>query len=186
MKKLFLLASCLIISFNAFANEPGWISVKQSIVRSTPSFLGAVVARVKYEQQLTVTSKDKDWWQVQVDNKTGWIHHSAVSTELVQRVSSVETFKSGETSEEVKREQTENITLAGKGFNKETEAEYAKGNSKLNFEQVDIMENRSLAGFNVDQFAADGGLVHIDPEKLNQARSEKSSGSIIEKTLDFF
>ena len=186
MKKLFLLASCLIISLNVFANEPGWVSVKQSIVRNTPSFLGAVVARVSYEQQLLVTSKDKDWWQVQVDNQAGWIHHSAVSTELVQRVSSVETFQSGETSEEVNREQTENITLAGKGFNKETEQEYAKANSNLNFEQVDIMENRSLAGFDFNQFASEGGLVHVDPEKLNQARAEKSSGSIIDKTLDFF
>ena len=186
MKNLFLIACCLLLSFSAYANEPGWVSVKQSIVRSTPSFLGAVVARVNYEQQLTVTSKDKDWWQVEVGNNSGWIHHSAVSLELVQRASSVETFKSGETSDEVKHEQSENITLAGKGFNKETEEEYAKANSKLNFKQVDIMENRSLDGFSIDQFASEGGLVHVDPEQLNQARAEKSSGSVIEKTLDFF
>lgn len=186
MKKIFLFASCLLFSLTALANEPGWVSVKQSIVRNSPSFLGAVVARVNYEQQLTITSKDKDWWQVEVDNQPGWIHHSAISTELVQRTSSVESFQSSDSTDEVNREQSENITLAGKGFNKETEAEYAKANSSLNFNQVDIMENRSLDGFSIDQFASEGGLVHVDPEQLNQARAQNSSGSVIEKTLDFF
>ena len=190
MKKIILLLLSCLLTGMTHANETAWVSVKQSIVRDSPSFLAGVVARVGYEQPLTVIDNSKTWWQVGVNNETGWIHQSAVSSSLRTSQSAIESFKSDETSnmnQQANNMQSDEITLAGKGFNKATEEEYAKGNSSLNYDQVNIMENRSLDNFSASLFAIEGGLTYVDPASLNQQPTvEKNQSDNDNNPLDLF
>ncbi len=196
MKKLIVVVLSYLMIGASFAGDDVWVSVRNSVVRDKPSFLGGVVARVKYQQQLELLNDDQSWWQVSVDGKQGWIHSSALSETLTLKEETEESssgfsfnpFSGGDdsnakTEENGGREITQDeITLAGKGFNKDVEKAYSEDSDQLNYKAVDVMENRSLNGFSVASFAADGGLTHMDPESLDDAFKEENSsgGSNIE------
>lgn len=155
-----------------------WVSVQKSVVRKSPSFLGATVVTVAYQQPMRLLEDKGDWWKVEVDGREGWIHHSAVSNTLVvtARVENKQAGSGGfggfnldgapDAGTRVAENENEEITLAGKGFNQAAEASYQK-NKKLDFKAVDLMEQRSIGNFDARQFASAGGLNYLEPEKWN-------------------
>jgi len=93
------------------------VQVREAVLRDKPSFLGKVVARLKYETLLTVEERKGDaWLRVRtVEGKaTGWLSGTAVSADPVKlrAASGHAEEQAGATSR----------SLAGRGFNDQVEA----------------------------------------------------------------
>lgn len=152
-KKLIFL---LLIAVSAlFSGELLSVQVKQTYLRSKPSFLGRSVSKVVYAQQVE-DIKGKNGWDYVKNIKNGvkgWVHNSALTKKTIVLNSSEKLTDSSVTQSEV--------LMAGKGFSKEVESEYKKQNSKLNFSLVDKIEkNDNVSRTKVIRFANNGKL-HI-------------------------
>jgi hypothetical protein len=109
------------------------VQVRESKLRSRPSFLGTTVAEVTYGTQVTVGSRQGPWVQVAAPHGTsGWLHESALSDKDLAMVAGGTEAATGASGEE--------IALAGKGFNDQVEQEYRKQNQDLDFTEVDRIE----------------------------------------------
>jgi SH3-like domain-containing protein len=108
------------------------VQVKEAQLRSTPSFLGAIVGPVAYGEQLDTVQKQGDWFDVKNSrNLRGWIHESALTTKQVVLNPGAQTQPAASNQE---------IALAGKGFNSSVEAQYRKSNATIDYTWVDRME----------------------------------------------
>jgi hypothetical protein len=127
------------------------VQLKTGQLRSTPSFLGAVMAEVAYGDQVDVMQQQGDWLEVRSPrNQTGWIHQSALTRKRVvlgTGGSSPQTAASGE-----------EIALAGKGFNADVEAEFRRSHRNMDFTWVDRMEEFKVSTKEMISFLKAGGV----------------------------
>ena len=128
------------------------VMVKESRLRATPVSYGKPVGTVLYGQKLEVQETRDDWYRVTVAGTTGWLHRSAVTSRKVDvgKTASVGTSKVS----------NDEVTLAGKGFNPQVEAEYKKRHPGSNFAAVDAMEKLKISEDEVRRFveAAQKGI----------------------------
>ncbi len=148
---MLVLCSFLICIPGAAAKQMS-IQIKQAQVRSQPSFLGKIEVTLLYGDRVNVLEEQTDWVLVGVPNSSlqGWIHASALSTKKLKLQAG--SSSTGASSDE--------LVLAGKGFNAEVEARYKDENQELDYARIDRMERE----FRVDpqaihQFLIEGGLV---------------------------
>ena len=87
------------------------VQVKEAPLRSAPSFLGKIVAKVLYAKQVEVLEEQGVWNRVSVpDSRTeGWIHTSALTKKKIILTAGANDVQKVASSDEV--------ALAGKGFN---------------------------------------------------------------------
>jgi uncharacterized protein YgiM (DUF1202 family) len=126
------------------------VQVQAGQVRSTPSYLGGVVATVGYGQPVEVVATQGAWHQVRTtDGKDGWMHESALTAKRVSMQSggAVQTGASGD-----------EMALAGKGFNKDVEAKFKAEHADADFTWVDRMATLKASASEIGRFVADGGL----------------------------
>ncbi len=126
------------------------VQVRDGQLRSTPSFLGAVVGSVNYGDQVDVQQQQGDWMQVNARGQQGWLHTSALTAKTIS-------VGSGGKDAPMKASGKE-VALAGKGFNAEVEAQYRKGHQNLNYAAVDQMEIVTIAPQEMMVFLAGGDL----------------------------
>lgn len=124
------------------------VTVKESRVRATPASYGKTVGTVTLGQKLAVQESKNDWYKVTVGGATGWLHRSAVTTKKVDIGASGSTGTGKVSSDEV--------TLAGKGFNPQVESEYRKRHPGANFAAVDEMEKMRISEDEVRRFVEAG------------------------------
>jgi len=125
------------------------VVVKEAQVRSTPSFLGKIIIVLPYGERLETVKEQNDWIQVVVNGGTGWIHGSALSRKEVVLTAGEGTGKTGASSDE--------IALAGKGFNKQVEAQYQE-EQNLDYAWVDRMEEYEIMPEEAAEFLVQGEL----------------------------
>ncbi len=126
------------------------VQVKEGPLRASASFLGAVVGSVSYGDRVDAGTERNGWTQVKTAaGASGWIHSSALTKKRIVLKGAGEDISQGASTEE--------IALAGKGFNEQVEREY-KSTHNVNFGPVDRMEARSVSEAQVRKFAAEGGL----------------------------
>ncbi len=126
------------------------VQVKEGQLRSTPSFLGLIVGPVSYGERVETIQKQGDWVDVKnVKNLSGWIHQSALTSKQVVLNSGGQT-QSGASSQE--------IALAGKGFNADVEAQYRKNNARLDYTWVNRMETISVSRDQMISFLDEGKI----------------------------
>jgi len=102
-----------------------------------------------YGTQVKVGSRQGPWVQVTgPQGQTGWLHESALSEDELAMVSGDAVAATGASSEE--------IALAGKGFNDQVEQEYRKQNQDLDFQTVDRMEKIVITPEQAAAFLAAG------------------------------
>ncbi len=108
------------------------VQVKNADMRASPSYSGKVLAKLSYADRVQVLETQGSWVRAKsVEKKLeGWINLSALSPKQILLSSGGQT-KTGVDSSEV--------ALAGKGFNKEVEANY-KASGKVDYAWVDRME----------------------------------------------
>ncbi len=125
------------------------VQVRTSNLRSRPSFLGATVTEMVYGTQVRVGARQGSWVHVTgPQGRTGWLHESALSEDELAMVSGDAIAATGASSEE--------IALAGKGFNDQVEQEYRKQNRDLDFQTVDRMEKIVITPEQAAAFLAAG------------------------------
>jgi hypothetical protein len=127
------------------------VQVKESQVRTKPSFLGSVVATVHYGDRLTSLTTQDSWVEVVLSgSKKGWMHLSALTDKEIVLGAGGQGANQGASSSE--------LALAGKGFNKQVEEQFRQKNSQANFAGVDKMEKYLVSQKEMEQFVQAGEL----------------------------
>lgn len=160
IKSLYLSVFIVILSAGviipapiALAERMMVVQVREAQIRSTPSFLGKISARAGYGEKLTIIADQKGWIKVRKNAPStteGWMHRSALSTVKV-------ILKSSDKSTTGKPA-TQEVALAGKGFNENIERGYATEYQNLDYKWVDKMEKMTSNPEELAKFIANGSL----------------------------
>ncbi len=142
---LSILSSCIL-----FADTMS-VQVKNTYLRTTPSFLGKKITQLNYADKVTVNKEQNSWINIYspLKNKSGWVHSSALSNDRIVLKGSDDAAQDASKSE---------IVMAGKGFSKEVESQYKQQNRSLNYKLVDQMEKSTIKSENIVKFAKNGSL----------------------------
>ena len=151
--KRFAIIGCLLVAVSAAAFGQAKmmsVTVKEAPVRSTPSFLGKIVADLSYGDRVEVVETQSGWAKINLPGGkgTGWLHTSELTQEelAVKAGSNVNQSASGS-----------EVALAGKGFNQQVENQY-KSEKNLDYTWVDKMEKISYKPERLIQFLEAGDL----------------------------
>ncbi len=156
MKKqtsLFISAALLFLAmFTAYAQGVMSVQVKETPLRSSSNFLGKVVAKVAYTEQVEVIEEQAGWSEVNVisSGQNGWIHSSALTSKTIILNPGIDDIERATSSDE--------IALAGKGFGPEVEEQYKQDNSGANYVVVDTMEKVVVSEQQMIKFLEAGGI----------------------------
>lgn len=145
------LALALVAGVAWAAAEGMSVQVRQAQVRSQPNFLASVVGTLDYGQRVQ-TLEDKGQWLKVAGGQgpSGWVHLSSLTKKEVV-LNAGQAGAGGASGEE--------LALAGKGFNKDVEADFAAHNQGANFAAVNQMEHSFLVGEpQMQAFLKEGGV----------------------------
>jgi SH3-like domain-containing protein len=150
-KKWLIAAVVALAGLAALGAAPMSVIVKETQIRATPSYMAKILAVVKYGDRLEVLSEQGGWAQVTLPSGKGqgWVHLSALSAKQVVLKAGESGAAGGASSGEV--------ALAGKGFNKEVEAEY-RDEKQLDYTWIDTMEGYRVSPEQILAFLQAGGL----------------------------
>ena len=148
----------LILSVLAFAGilaatavaEMMSVQVREGPLRKSPSFMGQVVATLAYGERVNVLEKRPGWIKVSAGAGSGWMHESALTPKRIVMGAGGTNVQTGASSEE--------LALAGKGFNSDIEAEFKSQNQDLNYAAVDRMEKRNVPTAEIAMFLKEGAV----------------------------
>ena len=147
----------LLICFTGFAafavgRSMMSVQVKTGQLRLTPSFLGKIVARLYYGDRIYVIEEKGSWLRVGLSAGAaeGWIHASALTPKKIVLQAGAKDIETAASSDE--------LALAGKGFNQQVESEFRAKNPNLDFTWIDKMEAFVVAENEMKQFLKNGGL----------------------------
>ncbi|MFO7655391.1 MAG: SH3 domain-containing protein [Candidatus Krumholzibacteriia bacterium] len=144
-----LLALALLLTAVAWAAQQVSVQVRETQLRSGPSFLAGAGARLAYGARVTVLEERGPWVRVRDgQGRDGWLHRSAVAEQKVRRTGSGQDVAVTADSDE--------LALAGKGFNEETERAYRDRNDQLDYAWVDRMEGWRVSADECARFLAAG------------------------------
>lgn len=144
----------VLTGFAVFAIEQKMMSiqVKKGALRSRPSFLGKIVAQLKYGDRVAVQDIKGSWYLI--DNPRGkadgWMHSSALSMKKI-------VLKPG-ASDVAQAASSDEITLAGKGFNQQIENDFRSKNPQLDFSWINKMEKMTVSQSQIQAFVKKGQL----------------------------
>ena len=125
------------------------VVTRENAIRQDCRFVAPVKAKVRYGDQLAVVAKSGDWYRVTFKGAKGCIHRSAVEEKSV-KLGRVSGKGGGATSDEV--------SLAGKGFNPQVESSYKGKHPELDFSAVDVIEQYQVPPDTLQEFLKSGGL----------------------------
>jgi len=129
-----------------------YVQVRSSKIHASPEFWAPAVGPISYGDALTVlaTQKEGGWLKVRGNGgKQGFVHISALTSRRV-------VLKAGSQKSPLHSGSSE-VVLAGKGFNKEIEQDYAQTHA-LSFSPVDRVEQQRLSEFELSKFMKAGHL----------------------------
>lgn len=151
-RRLAVLAAALLAAGAArAAGDAMSVQVQNGQIRATPTFLGAVVATLSYGARVEQTARQGDWIQVRdARNRTGWMHESALTRKKLAATAGEGGARMGATSDE--------LSLAGKGFNSDVESQFKSRNQNVDFTWVDRMEAMKVAPRDSAAFLSDGAV----------------------------
>ena len=155
-RKFSLLTLCLafLVAQSTWGADAGSMSVqvKQSQIRTAPSFMARIVATLYYGDRVDILSSQGTWTQVSVSTGgvKGWVHTSALTQKKI-------VLKAG-ASDVSKTATSDELALAGKGFNKKVEGEFRTQNQNLDFASIDQMEQIKISNDGIRQFLKEGAV----------------------------
>jgi hypothetical protein len=147
----FLFLFC-VLSGSAAPQKTMSVQVKEGQVRSTPSFLGAIVANASYGDRVEIIQDQGTWKKVAVRGGVqGWMHTSALTEKTIVLKAGAGNVQTSATGSE--------IALAGKGFSEEIEKQYKQQNKNLDYAWVDRMEKFQVSSEQMQAFLKQGNVV---------------------------
>ncbi|MBW2091639.1 MAG: SH3 domain-containing protein [Deltaproteobacteria bacterium] len=128
------------------------VQVRTGQVRSLPSFLGKIVAKLSYGDRVRVREKRGSWTKITVPDteEDGWMHASALSKKRIILDPGAADVQEEATSEE--------LALAGKGFNQEVEGAFKANHQDLDYSVIDRMEEIVISSEQIVRFLEEGEL----------------------------
>lgn len=148
--KIRVLAVLLAIMAGVALAGPMSVQVRNAKVRATPSQLGKAVATVDYGAVVEAGAAQNGWCQVTMpDGTTGWLHESALTKKRIAMSAGTSDAATGVSSDEV--------ALAGKGFNEQVEAKM-RADGKLDYTWVDRMSQFQVTPDQITSFRVQGNL----------------------------
>lgn len=148
---ILLLASILLATplLTVAANSPLYVKVRSAKLRNEPKQWAPSVSSLNYGDAVAMLSTEGAWLKVKAGSRSGYLHNSAVSERKVVLQAAKSVASTGNDKD---------VILAGKGFNKEVEKNYAAKNSALNYAEVDKMERLSVGDNEIAAFVKAGKL----------------------------
>jgi SH3-like domain-containing protein len=137
---------------NLAAEKMMSVSVKETPLRATPTFLGKIVTVLQYTDRVEVLEERSGWARVSLSgmrSMQGWVHMSALSKKNI-------VLQAGDSNVQQSASSSE-VALAGKGFNEQVEAEYQQQNN-LDYTMVDRMEQFTVSTEEILLFIEQGAL----------------------------
>ena len=156
IKKLFsgcLATTCLIAAAAIAADSSKMMSVqvKTTSLRNAPEFISKACATLAYGDRVEVSSTKGPWSKVNTQKgATGWVHASALSPKKIVLKSGQETAQTRASSDE--------LALAGKGFNSDVEGEFKKQHKNINFIWINKMEKMRISSDEMQKFLKEGSI----------------------------
>lgn len=141
---------CLLGASAAFAADTAQVITRENAIRSDARFFAPVKTTVRYNDTVTILAKKGDWVQVRFKGTEGYIHKSALKGKSLSLGSLGGGGSGGASSDEV--------ALAGKGFNPQVEAAYRTGHPDVDFTVVDRVEQVKVVDRDLEKFITTGGL----------------------------
>ncbi len=109
------------------------IAVQNQFIYPMPAFYASPTQPVSYGTIAVIDEVQGEWYRITTAlDKTGWIHRTAI-TGAIESSSGDASASGSVTSDE--------IMLAGRGFNADIEESYAGDHPELDFSKVDLMES---------------------------------------------
>jgi SH3-like domain-containing protein len=154
--KIILIAMVLslfcVFSGSAEPQKTMSVQVKEGQLRSTPSFLGTIIARPSYGDRVEIIQDEGPWKKVAIRGGVqGWMHASALTTKNIVLKAGAGNVQTSATGSE--------IALAGKGFSEEVEKQYKELNHNLDYTWVDRMEKFQVPPEQMQAFLKQGNVV---------------------------
>ena len=151
MRRFFLAVFLFASAAFLYAADTAYVQVRETQIRESPSFVGRVLGTAAYGQQLRVERKSGAWSLISpaAGRPGGWVHSSALSAKKIA-LSAGSSRSGGASSQEV--------SLAGKGFNAQVEAQYRAGNAALDYATIDRMEALKFSPEELGRFMTEAGL----------------------------
>ncbi|HSW00054.1 MAG TPA: SH3 domain-containing protein [Sedimentisphaerales bacterium] len=143
---LVLLALCAGVAVAATQMS---VQVQKCVVRAKPNAMGARIVELAYGDRIDVGSLQNGWYPVTVNGVSGWVPASSLSTKKIVMRSGTGDAATGASSEEV--------AMAGKGFNKQVEDEM-QAQGKLDYTWVKKMYDFTAKEGDIVLFRAQGSL----------------------------
>lgn len=150
---IWLTAALVAVAVSAFAAGPATMSVqvKNGQIRSTPSFLGQVVAPLNYGDRVQVLETKNEWMKVTgPGGLSGWVHSSALTKKKIAMTAGSQDVQTGASGDE--------LALASKGFNSDVEADFKSKHKDVDFTWVNRMEKYKVSPKEMQAFLKEGGV----------------------------
>jgi hypothetical protein len=128
------------------------VQVQSGQLRERPSPFGKVVDLIPYGERLEIKDEQSPWLLVETaDGKAGWMHESMLTRKKLKPLSAGD--------EDVARAaSSEELAMAGKGFNSKVEADFKEKNQDVDFGPIDRMEKIRVDDGEIIEFLEEGGL----------------------------
>ncbi len=128
------------------------VQVREAQLRDKPSFLGKLLGTAEYGDRVDLQASQGDWLCVNLpDGRSGWMHNSALTAQKVVLRAGEEQARLSASSDE--------LALAGKGFNSDVEAQFKKNHQNIDFSMVDKMEKIKITPSEKNAFLKAGNLI---------------------------
>jgi hypothetical protein len=141
---------CLILL--AAARDQRTVQVLNAQVRTAPNFLAKIVTTLPYQTDVSVLLEQQGWVKVQIpaSSSEGWMHNSALLKPQIRLVSGEQQAEKNASSDE--------LALAGKGFNQQVESEFRNRHPEANFDLINQMEKYKVSQQEIENFIKSGQL----------------------------
>lgn len=147
------LAALLCCSLPAAAGTMKVTQGNQSL-HGEPNFSGTPIAPVPAGAEVNVVTISGDWYKVEYQGNTGWLHRTAFAQTQAPKLNLPGMLFGGG----VQQTKSDEVALAGKGFTPEVEASYRQKNPNMNYVQVDQVESFKVDPAQLQAFIKEGGL----------------------------
>ncbi len=134
----------------AMTAETVQVTTRENAVRNECRFFAPVKLKVVLGDRLDVSGRKGDWYLVSARGVSGCIHKSAVESR---------NFSSSGRGAATGAASTDEVSLAGKGFNPQVEAGYRASGKDLNYDAVDEIGRLTVSEKSLESFIKQGGLI---------------------------
>ncbi len=125
----------------------GVIAVSEAVLREGSSFLSKPLFKLRYGTRVNKVTNRNGWVQIRHEDKLGWLPESALQDGVyILR----EVGRGGKTSTSMYKNE---VATAGKGFSPEYEDMMKNREGKLNYEDVNALEEKAFETSELVKFA---------------------------------